>query len=122
MQYPIQCSGGFPVPIVAGKMEITGLRATIDDVDLASGTAQIALFDDAAIPPGDKFGRLIAVANIYTTPTLLCDVLVTNVGTPANSPVDGNIEVIFSEPIKTRFGLSLAASNIKAGSICVYRR
>lgn len=110
--YPMQCYAGFPMPLHVGKYEILGLSAT---AETTSGAAQLTLFDDRTIKPDDPFGKLVAVGDIYNTRDMLVDIKVI-------AALDDHISYMFDEPIKTRHGLSLAANNIKGGSICVYRR
>jgi len=114
MAYPIQCNAGFPMPLVAGKYEIVGFTAEVETATLDS---QIAFFDDRTIKNEDSFGKLISVADIYTTKTLLIDLKNTGV-----AGGEGNLTYEFSEPIKVRNGISIAAQNVKGGSICLYRR
>ncbi len=112
--YPIQCHAGFPVPICAGegKYEILGFSAT---VETPSSDSQITFFDDGDIRTGDNFGRMIPIADIYNTKTILIDI--NGLGS-----IDASLTYEFVEPIKTRYGISIAADNIKGGSICLYRR
>ncbi len=112
--YPIQCYAGFPVPICAGagKFEIAGFSAT---VKTPTESSQIAFFDDSGVHNGDSFGRLIPIADIYTTKTLLIDI-------KGVASVDAQLSYEFSESVKTRHGISVASDNIKGGSICLYRR
>jgi len=115
MAYPIQCTAGFPMPLVVGKYEILGFVAEISDT---TADAQIAIYDDRTIKTEDAFGKLIAVADIYHTKTLLVDLK----SDGAASGASGYLEYDFPEPVKIRNGLSIAADNIKGGSLCVYRR
>ena len=112
--YPIQCYAGFPVPICAGagKFEIAGFSAT---VETPAESSQIAFFDDSQIKNGDAFGKLVAIADIYNTKTLLIDI-------KGIAAIDASLTYEFVEPIKTRYGISIASDNIKGGSICLYRR
>ena len=110
--YPMQCVGGFPMPLHVGKFEIVGISAT---ADTSSGAAQLTLYDDRTILPTDLFGKLVSQSDIYTTKDMLIDIKVI-------AALDDHIAYMFDEPIKTRHGLSVSANNIKGGSICVYRR
>ena len=108
--YTITCPGGFPVPAKAGKFEVYGFCVTISDPTLDS---QFALVDDSSIDQGGDTGRLL------TTLTDQKGILV-NLKGLAN--IDTVLAYGFDEPIKTRYGLSIYGTNIKSGSVCVYRR
>ena len=114
MSYPMQCAAGFPMPLFAGNFEITGFTATVETATLDS---QISIIDDRTIKSNDVFGKLVAIADSYNTKTLLIDLKNTGV-----AGGEGNLTYEFAEPIKTRNGISIAAQNIKGGSICLYRR
>ena len=110
--YPIQCPGGYPVPAKQGKFEVCGFCITIADV---TASAQFAIVDDPGIDKGNsnETGRLL------TTLTDQKGVLA-NLRGVANT--DGTLNYEFSEPIKTRYGISIYGNNFVAGSVCVYRR
>ena len=116
--YPVTCAGGYAVPLKAGSFEIVGLRATVNSPASAS---QIILYDDGGIPSGDKFGRILPSDFDPGTidskrVTQLC-----NIKGIAN--LDANLEVLFPEPIKTRFGTSVSIlSNVVPGSVELYVR
>lgn len=111
MSYPTQCYAGFPNPLMVGKFEITGFSAT---VKTPASTSQLAIFDDARLGNA-LFGRTIPLADIFNTKTLIADVKTV-------AATDGYICYEFAEPIKIRYGISIAADNIEGGSICLYRR
>lgn len=112
MAYPITCYAGFPMPLVKGKFEIVGFNAT---VEVPASASQITIFDDYSIKDSDNFGKLVAVADIYNTKVILADI-------KGYAATDSNLSYEFPEPIKIRYGISIAANNIEGGSICVYRR
>lgn len=102
--YPITCAGGYPVPIKAGKMEVTGVLATADSTAAAS---RLTLVDDDAYS---------ALTDDSDAKPVLADLKGI-----ANS--DGNISVFFSEPIKVRKGVTVCnASNLLGGRVFVYIR
>ena len=108
--YPITCVAGYNVPTASGRMEITGFCVTVSDPTAAS---QFAIVDDEDIKPDWKCGRLL------TTITDKKHVLA-NIKGIANS--DSVLSYEFAEPVKTRYGISIYATNMVLGSACVYRR
>jgi hypothetical protein len=108
--YPLQCAGGFSMPAIAGKFELLGFSATIKT---PASTSQFALIDDDAIIDGSKVGYVYS--DISEKKGILA-----NVKGLANG--SGVLEVIFYEPVKTRYGVSVIADNLVPGSVCVYRR
>jgi len=114
--YPLTCPGGYSVPLKTGQYEIVGVRATVNDTTALS---QIVLYDDGGII--SNTGRILPTSFDPGSSGKKKTVLVCNVKGIAN--LDANLEVLFPEPIKTRYGLSISAStNIVAGSLQVYCR
>lgn len=109
MAYPLQCAGGYPVPLKAGRFEIWGYSAAPDVIGTAT---EVAIFDDVTIRPGDNFGRLISTFDENTKACLWYDKV------PAGTSPGWQL----AEPIKTRYGISIYTSNIKGGSLCLYAR
>jgi hypothetical protein len=108
--YPLTCAAGFPMPLHAGKYEIYGMSATVDTI---ANDARVRLYDDRGITD-TKFGRVLDEDFVGTVE--LVDVKGIGNG-------NGNLEKWFSEPIKTRNGISVSISdNIIAGSLSVYVR
>jgi len=106
--YVLQCAGGYPIPLTSGgdayevRKEIMGVCATATSTAAAS---QLTLIDD--------YGKVKTDENI--------DVTLVDLKGVAN--VDGNISVMFPEPVKTRKGIAVsAATNLVQGSILVYCR
>ena len=108
--YPITCPGGYPVPAKSGKFEVSGFCVTVDD---PTADSAFALVDDSTIDQSGETGKLL------TTLTDKKGVLIYLKGL-AN--IDNVLAYGFDEPIKTRYGLSIYGTNIKSGSVCVYRR
>jgi hypothetical protein len=110
--YPLQCHAGFSMPVKAGKFEIAGFSVAAQDTAIA---IQLVLVDDKNVSPtNDTFGKLLTSADGNK------NVLVHRKGI-----VTYGVQIdsfMFSEPIKTRYGLSVRAENVKAGSLCVYVR
>jgi len=109
--YPIQCAGGFSLPTKAGKFQVCGVVVTAQSTTVAT---QIILVDDIAI--GDRdIGYILSAEEVVDKKKVLV-----NLKGIAN--VDGTIGVIFPEPIKTIYGLSMYSENTVPGSVCVYIR
>jgi len=108
--YTITCPGGFPVPNKSGKFEVYGFCVAIADPTLIS---QFVLVDDPGISPNLETGRML------TTLDGQKGILANKKGV---TNVDSTLEVMFAEPIKTRYGLSIYGYNWIPGSVCVYRR
>ena len=108
--YPIQCPGGFPVPMKQGKFDVCGFCVTIAD---PTSNAQFAIVDDSEIKPEWETGRILGT-------------LTNQKGILANLKGVANVDTVmsydFTEPIKTRHGISIYGTNTLAGSVCVYRR
>ena len=108
--YVQQCFGGFPVPLGAGKFEVFGVKATVSDPTAAS---RLTLIDDMDLPAGNNTGRVLTEDNQK--------VQFVDIKGVAN--VDATLEVFFSEPIKTRKGVStINASNLIGGKVMLYIR
>ena len=112
--YPLTCVAGFNVPARAGKFEICGFTAEVQDTAAA---ANIALIDDPAIKSGWKTGRLIGS---IAQPTEQKYIIVNKVAN--TTAVEPTFEWTPFESIKTRYGISLSFTNIKQGSFCLYVR
>jgi hypothetical protein len=108
--YPIQCHAGFSMPLKAGKFEITGFCATVND---PTANSQFAIVDDPTINQSSGFGKLLESIDDQE------NVLINLKGLAS---IDTSLSYEFAEPVKTRFGVSIYSSNLKAGSICIYRR
>ena len=108
--YPIQCPGGYPVPVKAGRFDITGFCVTVAD---PASNSQFAIVDDSAIKETDTLGNLLTTLDSKK-------VVLANLKGLAN--IDTVLSYDFSEPIKTRYGISIYGNNWVAGSVCVYRR
>lgn len=109
--YPLQCAGGFPLPIKAGKLEIYGVSAVVSDTTAAS---RLTLIDDRNLPEGAVVGRVLG--SDYDDDKGIIDI-------KGIASADGVLEQIFPEPLKLRHGLSsVNSSNLVAGTIKVYVR
>jgi len=112
--YPITCQAGFNAPAKAGKMEIVGFTALVNDPTAAS---EITLIDDPAIKSNMKSGFLYACSEVAAGTTKK-HIIAAQEG--HGSAYDTVLEWWPSQPIKLRYGLSLAYTNIKQGSFLVY--
>ncbi len=108
--YPIQCHAGFSMPLKAGKFEITGFCVTVND---PTANSQFAIVDDPIIDQSTGFGNFLGSIDDR-------DNILVNIKGLAN--IDTSLNYEFAEPVKTRYGVSIYGSNLKAGSVCVYRR
>ena len=110
--YPLTCRGGFPMPVKAGRFEIVGVRAT---VNTTSSDSRLRLIDDPNIKEGDQYGKILS--DTYTgAGTQIVDV-------KGLASTDANLEVLFPEPMKLRYGVSIThADNLVTGSIALYVR
>lgn len=116
--YPLQCHAGFNVPARAGKFDIVGFTATVED---NSADAYIGIVDDENIDQSGKAGLLI---DSLEPPTEYKNILV-NKHFDAKAADTGDVDTIEWFPpecIKTRFGTSICFTNIKQGSFCLYVR
>lgn len=112
---PLVCAGGFNVPAKAGKFDILGFTAAVNDPSLDS---ELAIIDDVTLDwKSAGVGRIIPDID---SPTEVKDILVHKKGD--GSAYDASLEWFPPEPIKIRHGLSICFSNIKQGSLCVYTR
>lgn len=98
--YVSQCPGGFSIPTIQGKQRVYGFSVPISNTAAAS---YFCILDGE----GKVLGSLTDETAILGYRKGVAD-------------VDGNLEIMFPEPIKTRNGLDLYYSNIIAGSVCVY--
>ena len=103
--YPIQCHGGYSLPIKAGKFEVLGVQIPASSTAVAT---RITLRDSAA-------------SKVVTDAPESGSVIFDGQGI-ANG--DGAISVMFAEPIKVRNGVTVDDnfSNGTAGKNCVYIR
>jgi len=109
--YPLTCHAGFNVPARSGKFEVVGFTVTVED---ETADSYFAIVDDPAINQSGKAGLILS------TLTEQKNVLAHKKGD--GSSYDGDLEWFPPESIKTRYGLSLYYTNVKAGSVCVYVR
>jgi hypothetical protein len=110
--YPLTCHAGFPNPLKVGKFEIVGFCAAAEDTSVA---IELALVDDVELKKTDAaFGRLLPNGDDYKV-KLMHRKGIATYGVQIDS-------FEFSEPIKTRYGLSVHSKNVKGGSLCVYVR
>lgn len=107
--YPLTCHAGFPMPVKAGKFEICGFSCAAEDTSVA---IEVVLVDDVTIQPTDKFGRLLESTDNNKV------VLMHRKGIATYGVQIDSFE--FSQPMKTRYGLSIRAENVLSGSLCVY--
>lgn len=108
--YPIQCPGGFSVPAKAGKFEVLGFCVTVSD---PTADSQFAIVDDSQIKESWVTGRVLTSLDNQNG-------ILSNVKGLAN--IDTILSYEFSEPVKTRYGISIYGTNLLPGSVCVYRR
>jgi len=108
--YPKTCPGGYLMPLMVGKFsKLLGFRAT---VKVTSAASRLVLIDDSDLATSDKFGRVLPPT--HAGGTRLCDIK--GIGND-----DANLELIFPEPVQTRYGISAVdTENLVAGSISVY--
>jgi len=88
---------------------VVGFTVTVED---ETADSYFAIVDDPAIDPGGKAGRILSTLNYQK------NVLAHKKGD--GSAYDGDLEWFPPESVKTRYGLSLYFTNVKAGSVCVY--
>ena len=109
--YPMECKGGFFVPIREGKFEVIGFQAVVSDTAAAS---QVTLIDDKEIAVGAKFGRILS--DTYDVQTGFVDI-------KGLANTDGNLEQFFPSPLKLRRGVSaVKTSNVVPGTLKLYVR
>jgi hypothetical protein len=106
--YIKECPGGFPIPAASGKIAIMGIIAAVKTTTSAS---EVAIVDDDAITSSDQTGRILST---LTNQTRVLKHL------KGVASVDGTLGVLFPEPIKTRYGVSVYVDNTVAGSVCLY--
>ena len=116
--YPLTCHAGFNVPAKAGKFDIVGFTVSGNDALASNVPIEFAIIDDNTIKVDDKMGKLIASLD---PPTVVKHIIVNKKVTFDTSGThDHFIEWFPSEPVKTRYGISLYFNNIKQGSVCLY--
>lgn len=108
--YPITCKAGFSIPAKAGKFDVLGYSVRIND---ETADSEFALVDDSNITLGHDTGFVIGSLTNQKT-------IIAHVAGLAN--LDSVLAVMFPEPIKTRHGLSVFATNVLPGSVIVYTR
>jgi hypothetical protein len=99
------------MPLKAGRFEICGFTCAAETEATA---IELTLVDDERIKSTDSFGKLLDSPTGYKV-KLIHRKGIATYGVQIDSPV-------FSEPIKTRHGISVYAQNVKGGSLCVYVR
>jgi len=104
--YPIQCKGGFSIPIKGGKFRIAGIEAVVSD---PTADSQLAIVDDRNITGKQGF----VLGTLENQTDILC-----NIKGLAN--MDATIGIMFPNSISTRNGISAFFTNIVAGSTIVY--
>ncbi len=109
--YPIQCVGGFSLPTKAGKFQICGVVVTAQNTAVAT---QIILVDDVAIEDR-AIGYILSSEEVADKKKVI-------VNLKGIADTDGTMGIMFSEPIKTIYGLSMYSENTVPGSVCVYIR
>ncbi len=109
--YPIQCMAGFAMPIKVGRFRVTGLIAAVND---PTENSQIAIVDDSTLNENSTLGRVLTDTQLSEAQVVLA-----NVKGLAN--VDSVLVVDIPE-VFTRHGISVAAKNLKGGSVCLFWR
>lgn len=129
MAYVAQCFAGFAMPLIAGKSEIIGIRATISD---STKAARLTLIDDPTLDAmvditgsgtrprwgkGYGDGARSTPDGSHGIPVLI------DIQASANA-LDGVLRAdAMAEPIKVRNGISATnAYNLIGGSITMYIR
>lgn len=109
--YPILCTGGYGVPLKAGKCEIIQITAAASD---SVAAARLTIVDDRDLTKEDRYGNLLeAKENQHS---LVFD-------KKRVAACDANIDWHPAEPLRVRHGLSVVnAENLVPGSIMVYIR
>jgi hypothetical protein len=109
--YPVQCAGGYPVPVKMGKMEVWGMRATVKD---PTADSRLTIIDDVALGDNVSMGRILT--DDYTNKVVICDL-------KGVANAEGTLYEVFPEPIKVRRGVSIInASNVEPGKNILYVR
>jgi hypothetical protein len=109
--YPLTCYAGFPMPLKEGKFHICGFSMAARDSSLA---VEVVLVDDENIKTTDDWGKMLDSAT-GNKKVLMHRKGIATYGVPIDS-------MFLTEPIKTRYGLSIFAENVLGGSLCVYVR
>ena len=112
--YPLTCVGGFNVPARQGKYEVVGFIVDVNDPTLG---AHVAIIDDVGIKPEWTCGRILTDLE---PPTTVKNILVHISASALASNIGGSVEWFPPESVKTRYGISIHAENIKQGSFCLY--
>lgn len=112
MAYMLTCLGGYLVPARQGKYSVVGFSATVNDSTVDS---EFGIVDDYEIKDSWQGGRLIQSTDIDADTKY-----VIAYAKGDGSSYDGFLQWTAPEPIKTRHGISIIASNIKPGTLCVY--
>jgi len=113
MSHPLVCAAGYPNPMKEGSFELTQVRATVSN---PAASVRITLIEDPNIKRGDKVGKIYTNDFIQQGATRILD-------TKLDANTGGDVDIIFAEPIKVHYGLSVVnADNIVAGSLCAYVR
>ncbi|MBU0959869.1 MAG: hypothetical protein KKB31_08020 [Nanoarchaeota archaeon] len=108
--YPLTCKAGYNVPVKQGKYEVTGFSVTVLD---PAADSYFAIVDDEDIVQSSETGRLLTT--LTGVKNVLCHI-------KGLANIDTLLSYEFSEPVKTRYGVSIYGSNMVAGSVCVYSR
>jgi hypothetical protein len=124
--YPLQCHAGYNVPARSGKFDIVGFTVTAED---ATSDMEVVIIDDENIDQSGKPGLIIPLADV-NPPTEVKHIIAREklyagdwvVKAGDAGAYNATIKWFPSESIKTRYGTSLAFTNIKQGSFCLYVR
>ncbi len=117
--YPLTCHAGFNVPARSGKFEIVGFTVVAKDIDEET---QVVIVDDPAIDRNAEAGFILSLSDI-NPPTQQKNIIANEKFLEGDGgPVNATIKWFPPEPIKTRYGTSLAFHNIQQGSFCLYVR
>jgi hypothetical protein len=100
--YPIQCAGGYPLPIKTGKFSVYGIIVTANSTSLAT---RLTLVDS------DNFKEETDNQSLKT--------VIADLRGLANA--EGVLGVMFPEPIRVRKGVTISnGTNLLAGRTFVY--
>jgi hypothetical protein len=124
--YPMTCQGGFNAPARAGKFDIVGFTATAKDPTVDT---EVVIIDDPNINQRGQVGFVIPLEDL-DPPTIVRYIIAHEklcagewvVKEGDTGSYDATIKWFPPESIKIRYGTSLAFSNIKQGSFCLYVR
>ena len=116
--YPLTCHAGFNVPARAGRFDIVGFTVSGNDALASDVPIEFAIIDDETINQSGITGKIISSLD---PPTEVKHIIVNKkVMFDTSGTHDHFIEWFPSEPVKTRYGISLYFNNIKQGSDCLY--